>query len=252
VSQTHNPAGGRGQLPFEAAAPRSPQITFCERLEVDAEQHEDIEAARLVTRFQAGDQEAVAAIYSCYFDRVYGYMKVLFNDPHEAENATSDVFAKVIEALPRYERRKQPFRAWLFVVARNTGLDRLRVANRVEPMDPAEINDRRELTAAPESGLSAVDWISDGDLLVFIERLPLAQRQVLALRYLLDLRVSEIAEVLGRSRTDVSTLQYRALKFLEQRLRAVGRAPRQRGLSRMRRWGTPATVARSRRFALHA
>jgi RNA polymerase sigma-70 factor (ECF subfamily) len=228
-------------------------VAFTKRVASDAERAEDADTARLVTAFQAGDREAFATLYKRFFDRVYGYMRVLLNDPHEAEDATSEVWLKVMKALPAYERRTQPFRAWLFVIVRNTGLDRIAARAKLEPVDPAELDRRRE-AAAGDSGLDVLGWINDSDLLIFIERLPMAQRQVLALRFLLDLRPSEIAKVLGRTRTDVSTLQYRALRFLEKRLDAIGRspnAPSADGPARMRRWGTPQNVIRARRFSLH-
>jgi RNA polymerase sigma-70 factor (ECF subfamily) len=232
-------------------------VAFSRRRPTEAERREDEDTARLVRDFQTGDSEAFATLYQRYFDRVYGYMRVLLKDQHEAEDATSEVWLKVYEALPRYQRRKQPFRAWLFVVVRNTGLDRVAAKARLEPFDPAELDSRRE-APAPENALNVLDWITDKDLMIFVQRLPQPQRQVLALRFLLDLRPPEIAKVLGRTRTDVSTLQYRALRFLEERLDAIGRSPKvvagaesKAGeLEPMRRWGVPATVTRSRRFAI--
>ncbi|MDX6632025.1 MAG: polymerase sigma-70 factor, subfamily, partial [Solirubrobacterales bacterium] len=100
---------------------RSARVVFCERIEPSPEAVSDIEAGRLVTRFQAGDGDAFAGLYKAYFDRVYGYLKVLLRSAHEAEEATQQVFVQVLEALPRYERRGQPFRAWLFIAVRNYG-----------------------------------------------------------------------------------------------------------------------------------
>ncbi|MGH2956589.1 MAG: RNA polymerase sigma factor [Solirubrobacterales bacterium] len=216
----------------------------------DAERRrEDADTADLVARIQGGEREAFAQVYERYFDSVYGYLRIVLRDPHEAEDVAQQVFMKALEALQRYRQRRQPFRAWLFVIARNLAISQLRKRGRVEPEDPAELEERRERSLEPELG--ALRWISDGDLLLFVERLPTAQRQVLALRYMLDLRTGEIAEILGRRPNDVSKLQHRALRFLEQRLRAVGREPR----SRQRRLGwrprhRQAVVLRERRFSL--
>jgi RNA polymerase sigma-70 factor (ECF subfamily) len=230
-------------------------IAFAERIERTPEHLEDLDTARLVTRFQAGDADSFTALYRRYFDRVYGYLRVAFRDAHQAEDAAQQVFTQVFEALPRYERRRQPFRAWLFRIVRNHTLAHLRKEARTEATDPTVIDEQREANGDREPAtedLSVLAWISDRDLMMFAERLPLAQRQVLVLRYMLDMTDVEIAEVLGRSAVDVRTLQHRALRFLEARLRAVGRAPARRERAPWRRRTRQAPVLRRRRFAIAA
>ncbi|MDX6653055.1 MAG: hypothetical protein QOJ38_1836 [Solirubrobacterales bacterium] len=237
-----------------SAKPSPAQLVFAERIERSSEHLEDLDTARLVIAFQAGDQDAFTCLYQRYFDRVYGYLRVAFRDTHQAEDAAQQVFMQVFEALPRYERRPQPFRAWLFRIVRNRTLGELKKNARFEVADPAEIDERREAESngGDHHQIGALEWISDRDLILFAERLPLAQRQVLVLRYMLDLTDAEIAEVLGRTAVDVRTLQHRALRFLEKRLRAVGRAPSQRERAPWRRRTRQAPVLRRRRFAIAA
>jgi RNA polymerase sigma-70 factor (ECF subfamily) len=234
--------------------PHVDRLTFVERLEPSDQHHEDLDTARLVTRHQAGDKETFAEIYMRYFDRVYSYLRMALDDEHAAEDTTQHVFMKVMEALPRYERRTQPFRAWLFTIVRNEAIRHLEKRNRVELTDPVELTARHEdaSTAAPAEALDALTWVSDREILILIERLPIAQRQVLMLRYMMDLTSADIAAVLGRSSEDVRTLQSRALRFLEQRLTALGRAPQRRQPTiqmTRRRAGQP--VLRARRFEHH-
>lgn len=241
------------ELPLPRTARRhEEQIVFVERIEPASEQEEDRDTANLVLRFQAGDSEAYGVLYKRYFERVYGYMRILFRDHYEAEDATSEAFAQALEALPDYERREQPFRAWLFAIARNSAVARLRKLRRLEPTDPAELDRwRDEEGALGEEKLTILDWITDRDLSVFVGRLPLPQRQVLVLRYLMDLDFAQIAMLLGRSNEDVRQLQYRALRFLEKRLRAVGRAPEQRSKPMpVQRRRQQSGVLRLRRFML--
>lgn len=251
------------------ARPHANEIDFFIRLEPSTQELEDSDAARLVARFQAGDRDAYALLYARYFDRTYAYLRVLLRSREDAEDATQDVFANLLAALPRYEQREQPFRAWLFTVARNAAVDRLRKEGRTEPMDPRAMDLKREradesaadlaraaaLRAAEDHGQSpeALDWITDPDLLIFVERLPMAQRRVLALRYLLDMSTVEIAGVLGRKEADVRVLQSRALRVLNERLTAIGRAPRgseSRERSAVQRRFKQAPVLRVRRFSL--
>ena len=223
------------------------RVTFAERIDQSIEHLEDLDTARLVISFQSGDRSAFESLYARYFDRVYGYLRVTFSERHEAEDAAQQVFVQVFEHLARYERRSQPFRAWLFTIVRNVALMRLRKESRVDVVDPVELGRQRD-EEAPD--LHALAWISDSDLMIFVERLPVAQRQVLMLRFMLGLRAAEIAEILGRTPNDVSQMQSRALRFLRDRLTAIGRSGTSRERSRLQRRKLQAPVLRARRFAL--
>jgi hypothetical protein len=96
----------------------------------------------------------------------------------------------------------------------------------------------------------ALEWVSDPELLSFIERLSPGQRQVLALRYMLGLRTSEIASVLDRTEQAVRHLESRALRFLQQRLVAIGRGPTRESRAAMVMTARVFPVLRARRQAL--
>lgn len=228
------------------------ELVFLEAFEPSVQQLEDRDTARLVGRIQSGEQHLFGDLYRRYFDRVYSYLLVMLGDAHRAEDATQQVFLRMLEALPRYERRSQPFRAWLFVMVRNHAIDHLRQMHRIEPVGDEELHRRSEQVAEPaEQALPVLDWISDRELTMFIGRLPLPQRQVLMLRYMLDLSTDEIATALGRSTADVRKLNERALAFLRARLTAMSREPHRGARNPWVRRGTQLRVLRSRRWALH-
>jgi RNA polymerase sigma-70 factor (ECF subfamily) len=221
-------------------------------LEPSPERAEDLDTARLVTRIQSGDRSAFAEIYTRFFERVYGYLRVVLRDTHEAEDAAQQVFTDVFAALARYQRQSQPFRAWLFVIVKNRAVRLLREKRRMEPVEDYRLDERQEDDRLVGAPAPQFEWISDSDLTLFIERLPLAQRQVLLLRHMLDLDYRQIGSIMDRREDDVRALNYRALRFLRQRLAAVGRrsAPASRRGAGMRRCRDKANVLRARRFAL--
>jgi RNA polymerase sigma-70 factor (ECF subfamily) len=205
-------------LPAEAEAHRE-RLRFVERLEPTTVEREDADTARLVARMQAGDADIFTRLYERYFDRVYAYLRLTLQDAHEAEDVTQEVFIRVLQALPKYERRSSPFRAWLFRIVRNQALDRLRQRGRLRVEPPEEM---ASLAEAPDGQSEQLDWLDDRQLLGLIEQLPLAQRQVIVLRYMLELRSGEIGEVLERSPEAVRQLHQRAMRFLRERLDAGG------------------------------
>jgi RNA polymerase sigma-70 factor (ECF subfamily) len=203
-----------------------------------------------VARSQKGDLDAFAELYSRYFERIYGYLRVLLRDPHEAEDTVQKVFVKAFEALPSYEeRRGKGFAAWLFRIARNEGLMHLRKHRRVDPHDPERLDRYRE-TSSPNPQDMGDAWGSDRDLARWLERLPEPQRQALTLRYMFEMTTGEIGEILDKSPEAVRKLVQRGLGRLEELLREAGRAPARRErapmLVRLRR----VPVVRARRFAL--
>lgn len=236
------------------ARPFAERLLFFERLEPTTQATEDLDTARLVMAFQSGDRGCFSVLYERYFDRVYGYLRTFLRQGGDAEDAAQQVFLQVFEALPRFELRQRPFRSWLFTIARNHALKRLAVRTRLEPVDPIELGRHRDSAAEPDPELPVLGWLSDRELLLFVERLPLAQRQVLLLRYMHDMSFAEIATVIGRTPEDARGLHHRALLFLRERLTALGRAPAENGPRRGRlvRCHKQAPVLRMRRFALYS
>jgi RNA polymerase sigma-70 factor (ECF subfamily) len=246
ASQVEVPALG---LPRRVRA-FADHLVFVERLEPTTLEQEDLDTARLVMSIQAGERDRFADLYLRYFDRIYGYLRVVLRSPGDAEDATQQVFERALAALPRYcPRPNPPFRAWLFTIARNCALSQLRKSDRLDLVEPAQLGRALEGPDAHDQP-EALDVISDPELLMFVERLPLAHRQVLVLRYHLDLTHAEIAEILGRKPHEVRMMLSRAQGVLRERLTAVGRGPRSRDRALVVRRPGHQFLLRRRRFAL--
>jgi RNA polymerase sigma-70 factor (ECF subfamily) len=223
---------------------------FIERLEPSGRELEDVDSTRLVMAFQAGERDAFAALYARYFDRVYGYLRT-FLRPADAEDTAQLVFERAFTALPRYEHRGAPFRVWLFKIARNRALSRLGEQTVVQLDDETLASSVENGEAHSEPEPSALEWISNDELMLFVDRLPQAQRQAIFLRFALDLSAKQVAAVMGRSEDDVRALQSRALRFLRTRLERMGREPRWTRRARIVATRGKLNVLRARRFALH-
>lgn len=228
------------------------RISFVERLEPSTVQREDADTARLIARIQAGEQSLFDELYMRYFDRVYAYVRVTLHDPHEAEDVTQDVFVRVLEALPSYERRSVPFRAWLFRIVRNSAINRIRQRQRLCVESPETVAERGAVSMMPPP--DSLRWISDRDLLALIEELPLSQRQVIVLRYMMEFRSTEISQIIDRSPDAVRQLHQRAMHFLRRRIaKREENDGSEHSVQResMTRLSRRAPVLRARRMALH-
>jgi RNA polymerase sigma factor (sigma-70 family) len=152
-----------------------------------------------------------AATAEEHLDDVYGYLVYLTRDRSLAEDLTADTFEKALKAWRRFDPARGSARTWLCQIARTTALDWFRAEERRR---------RREERAAPleradEGGLSPG---LSSELEAALQELSAGEREVIALRVLLDLDSEEAARVLGISPTAVSTRLSRALKKLEEKV----------------------------------
>lgn len=160
----------------------------------------------LVAAAQA-DRQAFAPLYDRYVDPVYRYCLRRLGSREAAEDATSQVFAKALAALPAY--RDRSFRGWLFTIAHNVVSDTRRQRRPVAPLADAE--DRVDPASTPEEAALTAD--EGRALRALLVQLPADQRRIVELR-LAGLTGVEIARVLGRSEGAVKMLQFRAVARL--------------------------------------
>ena len=172
--------------------------------------------ARAVARAKEGDMSALHFLYARFADDVWGYVRSIVRDDHEAEDITQNVFAKLMTAIQRYEQREVPFAAWILRVARNVALDSVR-ARRQIPCEEVRIDDG--------NGHEQVGFERSHCLREALRRLPHEQREVLVLRHIAGLSPGEIAERLGKSEGSVHGLHHRGRGALQAALRELEAAP---------------------------
>jgi len=162
-------------------------------------------------RSQPARSISFAATAEQHLDDVYAYLVYMTRDRSLAEDLTADTFEKALKAWRRFDASRGSARTWLCQIARTTALDWFRAEERRR---------RREERAAvlehfEEGGLSP--GLSP-ELEAALRELSAGEREVIALRVLLELDGDEAAHVLGISPTAVSTRLSRALKKLEEKV----------------------------------
>jgi len=170
----------------------------------------------LVERVQGGDPAALGALYDRFADRVYRFSLFRVGNHADAEDLTQRTFLKMIEALPRYQRRGIPFEAWLFRLARNATIDLLRGRRSHEPLESAA-----ELrSAAPEPEAVVEQAAELAAAARAMEQLTDEQREVIGYRFAAGLTPREIGLLMGKREGTVRGLQFRALNAMRRFIRA--------------------------------
>jgi len=178
---------------------------------VQADERSGQDDAALAGRASAGDAEAFGALYDRYVEAVYRYVYYRVRNEAEAEDVTSDVFFKALRAMPRYQPR-QPFLAWLYRIARNAVIDRVRRERPQVPFEDALRHPSVDQIVDPDAGL---DRLSDStELRVAIAKLTPLQQEVIVLRYVEGLDTKSIGRIIGRRDGTVRGIEFRALGML--------------------------------------
>jgi RNA polymerase sigma-70 factor, ECF subfamily len=150
-----------------------------------------------------------------HLDDVHAYLVYLTGDRPTAEELTAETFARALERWHRFDPRRGMPRTWLCQLARSTALDHFRAEERRR---------RREGRYAVEETCEGGDAVFGEGLSPALEQalaqLSAAEREVVALRVVLELDGEGAARVLGISRTACSTRLSRALAKLEKEVSA--------------------------------
>ena len=168
----------------------------------------------VVRQAQSGDVAQIGVLYEHYHLDVFRYLYYLLGDRHTAEDLTSDVFLRMIRSLPHYRLQGSPFRAWLYQIARHLAVDHFR---RVKGRQPAQVHEGLPADG-PDPAVMAQRGLDSERLQRALARLGDEQREVIVLRFVVGLPISETAAALEKSEDAVKGLQRRALYALRELL----------------------------------
>jgi RNA polymerase sigma-70 factor, ECF subfamily len=133
---------------------------------------------------------------------------------HAADDVAQEVCIAVLSALPRYQDMGRPFVSFVFGIASHKVADAKRSAARLA-IPTEDLPDGPDDRPGPEE--TAVAYLEAERARALLARLPVHQRELLALRVLSGLSAEETGTELGMSAGAVRVAQHRALA----RLRAI-------------------------------
>ena len=173
-----------------------------------------------VAQLRRGDPSALAALLARYQNRLYRYLLRMARQPATAEDLFQQTWLRVAQNIRQFDPRRN-FEAWLFRMARNLAIDHLRRYRPESLDDPLPSGDSRgEQLPAPDPG--AFQALVAGErarrVATALDALPAIHREVLTLRFEEEMKLEEIAEVMGTPLSTVKSRLRRALDSLRERL----------------------------------
>jgi RNA polymerase sigma-70 factor (ECF subfamily) len=177
---------------------------------------ENLKEKILYLRLKQKDKEAFMQAYDLYLDDIYRFIFFKVSSKEEAEDISSSVFLKAWNhiqnnSISDYKTLKSLF----YKIARNLVIDHYRKnANK----NDVSIEADETYLELPDEKQDFISEIENSDDFARVSEkmseLKEEYREVLMLRYINELSVAEIAEILGKSKGNVRVMIYRALNTL--------------------------------------
>jgi len=159
----------------------------------------------LIINIADGKVTDLSELYLKLKTSIFAFALSILRDYYSAEDVMQETFLKVTVNAKEYQKGTNA-KAWIFSIARNLCLDRLRIKKGEELTEKATVSSNADFE---EKVASTIDFNQ------MLEPLDETERQIIALRFSGELKNTQIAEIINMSPVNVRTKYSRALKKLK-------------------------------------
>ncbi len=177
----------------------------------------------LVARAKKGDKAAFEGLVKMYSKYVYTTSFFILRDPHEAEDASQEVFVKVYLSIKGF-RGLSSFKTWIRKLTVNTCIDKLRLRSKLNDRKVSldRITEEYEVVFTKFSQSLEKSFFRQEavkEVLKIVVNMEENYRLPLILRDLQDYSYREIADLTGKPIGTVKTNIHRARKIIKEKLK---------------------------------
>ena len=167
----------------------------------------------LLFRAKNKDPEAFALVYDLYTDRIYRFIYFKVSSQEEAQDLTSEVFLKTWQYIIDGKEIKN-LNALFYKIARNLVIDHYRKASQKD----VSLTEVEGLENQPKSDENELEKIAQKIQFDQVEeklrQLKDEYREIIVLRYMEDMSISEIAQIVDKKKGAIRVILFRALNAL--------------------------------------
>ena len=167
----------------------------------------------LVLKCQTGDTHALEELYLRHSARLGYYLRRLLDDASAAD-VQQEVWLTVVRKIARL-KAPEAFTVWLYRIARTRALDRLKAASNGAVLESDSSPGVLDQATESDPEFSPEDAAA---IHAALDRISLAHRDVLLLRFMEDLSYDQIVEVIGCPFGTVASRLYHAKQALRREL----------------------------------
>ncbi len=191
----------------------------------------------LVERVKAGDLRAFELLHRRYYPRIYRFAFLRLGHAEDASDIACNTFCRALNRLHTFQfRRTNSIYPWLHQIASNLVIDsvRERPSGGLLSLDAQAAEDVDSfLEFLPADGPSLQELVERAEVQEVVRQamnqLPADQGRALAMRFLGDLSIREIAHAMDRSEGAIKSLLHRALDGMRSHLKSTVAAARTEG-----------------------
>jgi RNA polymerase sigma-70 factor (ECF subfamily) len=188
---------------------------------IEAQFHTVEWTAALAKKAMRGDPAAFDKLVDLFWPDIYRMVYFRSKNPMDAEDLAQEVFLRAYASLDRL-RKPESFRSWLFSIAINLVRDFHRRGHKLKLFKSLnESSEERSPEPADQYSESALDGVLRHEfwqeIKSFTQQLPEKEREVFSLRFLDQLSIKEIAQVLDRAEGSIKSHLFRAVAKLRRR-----------------------------------
>lgn len=169
---------------------------------------EQSEVKKLVRQ---NDNEARRALFEAFYGRTFAVVYNILRRRENAEDITQDAFIKAFQSIDQLQDQAK-FGAWLTVIASNLARNYLKREKKIILTD--ELPETSTGSFSYDTEEAALRGLEIDRVRKAIRTLPPEQYQVVVLQYYHDLKVEEIASMLGIRAGTVKSRLFRAREKL--------------------------------------
>lgn len=182
---------------------------------------------RLAKLARNGDRRAFAELVELYKDKIFHLAYRMLGNKQEAEDIVQETFMRLYSNLHRYDET-QKFSTWIFRIGTNLCIDQLRKRKLTYSLDAevtdGEGNDYYAMMPSDEDTPEKQVIVSETQRHIrkIIDNMPDKYKSIIVLRYLHDLSLQEISDVLDLPITTIKTRLHRGREYLRKKLETSG------------------------------
>ena len=178
----------------------------------------------IIISYLNGDKDAFTEVVNRYLKLIYNFTYRLVGNEKSAEDISQEVFLKAWKNLKKFDTEKS-FKTWLFSIAKNSCIDYLRKRKDVslstfDSENGGNIIEDNLIDMELMADETFARKQDDEQLDIAMGTLSVIQKEVIILKYVNEMSLSETAEILGMSTDTVKSHHRRALIRLKRHLGA--------------------------------